>query len=120
MPHGTNIVYETGCQDLRPKRLGTTGLIHNPSSSLIIFLHSSLLLQKRFLKRIFRSSTCPSTHPLSFFLPKNPLFIFFTGKYLFLQACIYSLFIWVYVASRIQFLLLGCIFLPVKVGCSLL
>ena len=26
MPHGTKIVYKTGCRDLRPKRLGTTVL----------------------------------------------------------------------------------------------
>ena len=24
MPHGTKIIYKTGCRDLRPKRLGTT------------------------------------------------------------------------------------------------
>ena len=26
MPHGTKIVYKTGCRDMRPKRLGTTAL----------------------------------------------------------------------------------------------
>ena len=30
MPHGTNIVYKTGCRDLGPKRLGTTDLDEPP------------------------------------------------------------------------------------------